>query len=124
MHCSQCIYRICCKCKKRVGEHQGTFNISEWKAPISPNFQKISRILEGSYLSEFQNEGGSNRSEFWTFMLKVLSYIKNLNFRIVFYLKIGVKKPFTSILGMYFFFFLRGNMHFYIETRTKIDKTS
>ena len=43
---------------------KGYFNLSEWKAPISPNFQKISRILEGSYLSEFQNEGGSNLSEF------------------------------------------------------------
>ena len=39
---------------------RGTPNFSEWKAPISPNFQKISRILEGSYLSEVQNEGGSN----------------------------------------------------------------
>ena len=43
---------------------EGYFNLSEWKAPISPNFHKISRILEGSYLSEFQNEGGSNLSKF------------------------------------------------------------
>ena len=42
----------------------GYSNLSEWKAPISPNFQKISRILKGSYLSEFQNESGSNLSEF------------------------------------------------------------
>ena len=62
----------------------GYFNLSEWKAPVSPNFQKISRILEGSYLSEFQNEGGSNLSEFWTFMLRMLTYIRNLNFRMVF----------------------------------------
>ena len=37
----------------------------------SVNFQKISRILEGSYLPEFQNEGGSNPSEFWTYVSKV-----------------------------------------------------
>ena len=54
------------------------------KAPTSPNFQKISRIFEGSYLSEFQNEGGSNLSEFWAYMLKMLTYTKNLHFRIVF----------------------------------------
>ena len=39
-------------------------NLSELKAPISPNFQKIARILEGSYLSEYQNEGGSNLYKF------------------------------------------------------------
>ena len=48
----------------RLGHSVGYFNLSEWKAPISPNFLKISRILEGSYLSEFQNEGGSNLFEF------------------------------------------------------------
>ena len=51
------------------------FNLSEWKAPISPNFQTISRILEGPYLSEFQNEGGTNFFKFWTLILKVLTYI-------------------------------------------------
>ena len=33
---------------------------------ISPKFQNIFRIPQGSYLSENQNEGGSDPSEFWT----------------------------------------------------------
>ena len=67
----------------------GYSNPSEWKAPISPNFLKISRILKGSYLSKFQNEGGSNPSEFWTFMSKVHTFIKNLSFKQFFRLKRG-----------------------------------
>ena len=73
----------------------GYFNLSEWKAPISPNFPKISRILEGAYLSKFQNGGGSNMSEFWTFMLKMLTYVKNLSFKTVFYILKKVKNPYT-----------------------------
>ena len=41
--------------------NRGYSNLSEWKAPLPPNFQKT---LVGSYLSEFQIEGGSNVSEF------------------------------------------------------------
>ena len=33
---------------------------------ISLNFQKVSRNLEGSYPSKFQNEGGSNPSKFFS----------------------------------------------------------
>ena len=36
---------------------------------IFPNLQKISRILDGSYLSKFQIEGGFNLSKFFTFMI-------------------------------------------------------
>ena len=50
------------------------------KAPISPKIQKIPKILEGFYLSEYQNKGGSNPFEVWIFMLKMLTYIKNLSF--------------------------------------------
>ena len=57
-------------CKLDFSCSLGYFNLSEWKAPIFPNFLMISRILEGSYLSEFQKEGGSNLSEFWTFYVK------------------------------------------------------
>ena len=43
--------------------------------PLSPNWRLLSfrifRMFGSSYLSEFQNEGGSNFSEFWTFILKM-----------------------------------------------------
>ena len=54
---------------------------SFWGTPISPNWRLLSfrifRMFGSSYLSEFQNEGGSNFSEFWTFYIKnaFLTYI-------------------------------------------------
>ena len=54
----------------------GYFNLSEWKAPFSLIFQKISRIWEGSYLSEFQNERGSNPSENLDFLCQKCPYQK------------------------------------------------
>jgi len=71
----------------------GYSNLSKWKAPVSPNFQKIYQILKGSYLSKFENDGGCNFSKFWTFMLKMLTYIKILNFGIVFYMRKVVTNP-------------------------------
>ena len=41
------------------------------EAPIFPNFPKISRILEGSYLFKFQNEEG----QILDLKLEMLKYI-------------------------------------------------
>ena len=59
---------------EREKKSKARTDVGQWQltggTPISPNFQKISRILKGSYLSEFQNEGGSNTSEFLDFYVK------------------------------------------------------
>ena len=78
--------------------------------PISPNWRLLSfrilRIFGSSYLSEFQNEGGSNYSEFCTFNIIYVGIsdiflMKKYNRFLV--LK-ELKNPFTLFLGRYFIY--------------------
>ena len=93
-----------------------------WRAPISPNFQNISRILEGSYLSKFQNEGGSNPSEFWTFMSKVLTFPKSLSFKTVFQIKKRWKIDVYLFVGIYFLSFWEIKINFCVKREQKLTK--
>ena len=71
---------------------RGYFNLSEWKTPISPNFQKNSRILEGSYLSEFQND----RGRILDFYVKNAHLYQKYMFQNSFLDEKLVKNPYTS----------------------------
>ena len=94
-------------------------------ASISPNWRlpsvRISGILGGSYLCEYQNGGGSNLSELHLSNNFQQIFIENISFWNSFYCNKKVGKPYKLFLRIYLIY-LRVKMHFFSKSRTKIDK--